>query len=510
MRLPGDLRSLRVRIPLIAMGVFVISLAVGLFLAYELFLQAGRSDIDTVLEREQRRFDRSMSAILPELRRDGPLDAGELREAVTQYLRLNPSTESYWTIVWFEDGGGPLAATNGPPQLEPLFRDGRLPIGTPLRRETLDTEAGKVRSASAPVVLDGREVAIFQVVAPLAPVQSESLAATGRVAAASGLSLLLGGLLLAAALRTSLKPLQNLAHTARATQLHTLGQRVPEPDGDDEVGMLAREFNSMLDRLADASQQQREFMASVGHELRTPLTIARGHLELLATVSRDDQTTRDEMIDVVSDELVRMGRLVEDLMTIARADMDDFARPRQTPLVGFFDELRLRLVGLDAGDVEVADPPDATVDVDPDRLAQAVLNLVVNARVHTPAGTSVRILAAIHGDELQLTVADDGPGIDPAIRDTVFSPFVSAGTHPGSAGLGLAVVKAVVHAHGGHVTLDTSAAGTRVTLHLPRAVDRPDDRAVTQRVATPEDPDREVADTQRIPRTSVLPADEAR
>jgi two-component system, OmpR family, sensor kinase len=468
-RLGRPLSSLRFRIPATAMAVFAISLAVASVLAYELLLQDGRRDIDVVIAREQDRFEVSMNALLAEIRADdeGLDDEEALRAAVRRYLQLNPSTASYWTIVTFADGSR-LAAANGPPELEPLYRAGALPSGGMNLRETIETAAGDVRTSTVPIVLGSTQAATLQIVSPLAPVAAEARDAAGLVAAAAGLSLLLGGILLSASLWRSLTPLGALAAAARATELRSIGDRVEVPETDDEVGLLAAEFNTMLDRLDAAASAQDTFMASIGHELRTPITIARGHLEVLQTLDRGDPEAVRETVGIVQDELTRMGRLVEDLMAIARADMDDFVRPREVELVGWFEELELRLAGTDAGpQVRVVPPPPVLLRADPDRLAQAVLNLVTNAQLHTPPGTTVEVAATCGDDHLAIAVSDDGPGIAPEIRDRLFEPFVRAGDAPTSTGLGLSVVRAVADAHGGEVTATTGVQGTRIELRLP-------------------------------------------
>ncbi|MFA9430843.1 ATP-binding protein [Egicoccus sp. AB-alg2] len=464
-----SLRSLRVRVPATAMAVFVISLAVAAVLAYELLLQDGRRDIDVVIAREQERFSLSISELLAEVRADEPQaePTEALRAAVTRYLQLNPSTPSYWAIVTLADGDR-LAAANGPPELEPLYRNNALPQGRLNVRETIDTEAGEVRTSTVPILLGGEQVGTLQIVSPLAPVRSEALEAAGLVAAAAGVSLLLGGILLSATLWRALTPLGALAAAARTTNLRSLDARVEELDTDDEVGVLAREFNTMLDRLDRASAQQREFMASIGHELRTPITIGRGHLEMLQAVGPDDPELTAETIAILQDELRRMGRLVDDLMAIARSGMEDFTRPREFELVQWFEELELKLAGTEHGRrVRIHPPPPVTLLADPDRLSQAVLNLVNNAGVHTPADVVITVDADLRPDRVVIAVQDDGDGIPEPIRDQVFAPFVRAGDAPSSTGLGLSVVKAVVDAHGGEVELDTGTWGTRVALHLP-------------------------------------------
>ena len=476
-RLDRPFRSLRLRVPATAMAVFAISLAVAAVLAYELLLQDGRRDIDVVLAREQERFELSITELLIEAQQDDPQASpvAALRTAVRRYLQLNPSTEYYWTIVTFEDGQR-YAATNGPPELEPLYRADELPSGRLNVRETIPTDAGDIRTSTVPVHLGDELVATLQLVSPLEPVRTEAFEAAGLVAAAAGVSLLLGGILLTASLWRSLAPLGALAGAARSTELRSLDSRVDEPDTADEVGILAREFNTMLDRLDEASAAQREFMASIGHELRTPITVARGHLELLETMDGNDPEAVAETVTILRDELTRMGRLVEDVMAIARVDMDDFVRPRDVELVQWFEELELRLSGLGAAsETRIDPPPPVLLHADPDRLAQAVLNLVTNAYLHTPAGTRVRISARLAEAHVVIAVEDDGPGIPEAIRDDAFAPFIHAGEAPSSTGLGLSVVKAVVTAHGGDISLDTGSSGTRVELHLPWTPTTPDD-----------------------------------
>jgi two-component system, OmpR family, sensor kinase len=337
-----------------------------------------------------------------------------------------------------------------------------------------------VRTSSVPITLGDEQAATLQIVSPLAPVRVEAREAAWLVAAAAGLSLLLGGILLSASLWRSLTPLGSLAAAARTTELRSVGERVEVPDTDDEVGLLAAEFNTMLDRLDAATAAQDTFMASIGHELRTPITIARGHLEVLQNLDRGDPDAVRETVAIVQDELTRMSRLVEDLMAIARAEMADFVRPRELELVGWFEELELKLAPA-GGDhrVRIEPPPPVHVHADPDRLAQAVLNLVTNARVHTPPGTAVQVSATCEDDRVVIAVSDDGPGIPTEIRERLFDPFVRAGEAPSSTGLGLSVVRAVAHAHGGEVAFTTGDGGTRVELRIPWAPAADDEAPTT-------------------------------
>jgi signal transduction histidine kinase len=245
---------------------------------------------------------------------------------------------------------------------------------------------------------------------------------------------------------------------------------VPEDDRGDEVGELAGEFNRMLERLERAAASNREFMAAVSHELRTPITIARGHIETLEAIGLDDRAAVEEVTTVVREELLHMGRLVADLMALARSESEDFIQPGRVELPALFAELRLRLAGLALEDVTVGEALDVAFAADADRLAQALLNLVVNADVHTPAGTAVRVDAVLESGAVVFTVGDDGPGMDSSVRHEAFRPVVTSGTVHGSTGLGLAVVRAVAEGHGGSVGLETGPEGTTVTLRVPALV----------------------------------------
>ena len=461
---PRTLRSLRVRLPVLAMAVLAASLAVATVLAYKLLLVSGYANLDGTLERERERFQQSITSIVERVDARGRGGNDTLRTAVQEYLRLGPPTDSYLTVVRL-DGDRVFTDRGGGSELQPLRQSGGIPFSTPGRLKTIDSPVGELRSLSATVSLSGQELAAFQVLAPLKPIHDRTLRALRWLALAALISLAIGGAVLFTALRRTLVPLSALAVAARNTELGSLTRRVPEPDLQDEVGSLAREFNTMLARLESASESERQFMATVSHELRTPITIARGHIETLEAIGMHDEEAVTETVAVVRDELLRMGRLVEDLMALARSGTDEFIQRSRVELPAFFVDLRMRLSGLHLGDVRLGDAPDVAVDADADRLAQALLNLVINAGVHTPPGTSVALTCRVSEGWVVFTVIDDGPGMEEAIRRDAFEAFVS-GTG-GSTGLGLAVVRAVAEGHGGDVRLDSARAGTAVTLRIP-------------------------------------------
>ncbi|CAN5148986.1 hypothetical protein BH20ACT22_BH20ACT22_12770 [soil metagenome] len=465
------MNSLRIRLPLLAVGILAASLAVATLIAYELLLAAGHDDLDNALQREVLRFQQSIDSILRDTaQRESDIAEIEdptVRRAVEKYIELNPSNQFYLIIVSI--GDEVLTSEGGPKQLLKLRERDQLPLTTSEELRTVDTRAGEIRSLAAPVVFEDQEVATFQVAGPLEPIRKESLRSLLRLGAGALVSLVTGGALLAVALRRALVPLRNLASTARSTEFEDLSIRVPEPGRADEVGDLAREFNNMLERLQRTARDRRDFLAAISHELRTPITIARGHIETLESIGSRNPEALSETASVVREELHRMARLVEDLMALARSETEDFVIPEAVSLPKFFDELELRLTGLGVDRAALHAPPRVTIRADADRLAQAVLNLVVNAQLHAPKSTRIEVSARRNADAVVIAVSDDGPGIDQTIRESAFEPFVKGptiGPHD-STGLGLAVVAAVVKAHGGVVKLDTGAGGTTVSLHIP-------------------------------------------
>ncbi|HET9074026.1 MAG TPA: HAMP domain-containing sensor histidine kinase [Solirubrobacteraceae bacterium] len=239
------------------------------------------------------------------------------------------------------------------------------------------------------------------------------------------------------------------------------------PRANHELRVLTEAFNHMLDRLGAAFDVQREFVADASHELRTPLTVIRGQLELLAGT---EDVERHELLRVerlIQAEISRLTRLTDDLLLLARSERDDFLRRRRVELAPLITDLWDGLSLTAPRRIEVGRVEALTIDADPDRLAQALRNLGTNAIAHTrePDGL-VQISARRSPRDPQrvlITVADDGPGIPPEHRQQVFERFYrtdrSRARSQGGAGLGLAIVRAIVEAHGGWVSVGESAAG---------------------------------------------------
>lgn len=301
------------------------------------------------------------------------------------------------------------------------------------------------------------------------------------IAGASVAILVILSLVVWLVIRRGLRPVDDMIATAGIIAGGDLTRRVSYADPASEVGQLGQALNVMLGRIESSFAEKeaterrlRQFVADASHELRTPLTSIRGYAELYRSGAARSPEAVDRAMARIEAEGVRMGRLVEDLLLLARLDQGRPLRAEPVDLV--------RLVAHaveDARAVEPARPlafehPDeALVRGDPDRLRQVVDNLLANARIHTDPRTPVRVRIDAQADDIVLTVADDGPGIAPEHAAHVFDRFYRADTSRararGGAGLGLAIVAAIVDAHAGRVSLE-SAPGQGTTVHvvLPR------------------------------------------
>jgi signal transduction histidine kinase len=249
----------------------------------------------------------------------------------------------------------------------------------------------------------------------------------------------------------------------------------------DEVGELARAFTAMARDIETAHEQRRELLANVGHELRTPVAALRAQLENLVDGIRPADA---EALGEVLDQVQRMGVLVDDLLDLARVEAGAALLDRyEVPLRPLVEDVVAQVDKVRTGRILAVDVPSGlTADIDPARLRQVLVNLVDNAARHTPAGGRVDVTGVRTGDLLVLEVTDDGPGIPPAERDTVFERFQRGGgpvgTPPnglradGGTGLGLAIARWAVSLHGGTIAVVPSPGrGARIRVEIPSSTD---------------------------------------
>ncbi|HVA22126.1 MAG TPA: ATP-binding protein [Candidatus Micrarchaeia archaeon] len=284
----------------------------------------------------------------------------------------------------------------------------------------------------------------------------------------------------------ALRPVRVMAATVRDISEHDLGRRLglDMPPGD-ELGELSATFDAMLSRLETAFDGLRRFTADAAHELRAPLTLMRSQLEV--TLRRE--RTPDEYQAshrILLTELDRLSRTAEQLLLLARADAGAL-HPRQLPLDvdDFVEEVVTRWLPLAQRQqlhLRTEVQPDGGLVGDPDLLRRCLDNLLDNALRHTPAGGAIVVSAAHQGSWWTLAVDDSGPGIDPALRASVFDRFTRADEArtptSGGAGLGLSLCRAIAAAHGGDIGLAATDRGARFVVRLPaRRTDRSHDRA---------------------------------
>ncbi|GAB3602386.1 sensor histidine kinase [Microbacterium aureliae] len=308
--------------------------------------------------------------------------------------------------------------------------------------------------------------------------------------------LLLLGVAIAVVIRRSLRPLRSVADTAErvaATPMSqgavTIAERVPTEQADEstEIGRVGHALNTLLDHV-DASLAARQrnedlmrrFVADASHELRTPLASIRGYSELSLRDPSLSETT-GSALERIQAQSLRMTALVEDLLLLARLDEG------QELVVGSVDLTQLAVEAV--ADARPAGPDHTwRLDVEPEpvvvagdtgRLTQVVANLLANARTHTPAGTTVTVRVARRGNWAELSVHDDGPGVEDGIRDQLFDRFARAdrsrARKTGGTGLGLSIARAIVQAHGGELDVQSRPGDTSFTMRLPA---RPQDPAL--------------------------------
>ena len=423
-------------------------------------------------------------------------NAHELYRAATRYINNQPFSASSTLLFVLIPGVTP--STNRPE----LFGNPPPEVGETLAEQAEENRLaqqlpGRADGYSTLTLPDVGEVRVLKLRVHVRPGLSvivgagEPLAAVSRAQGGVAKAFVLAGLIaLAVALIASYfvgarvsRPLRRMAGVAARVDAGDLHPRihVPTPQGD-EVTVLAEAFNHMLDRLTEAFAGQRAFVADASHELRTPLTVIRGQLEVLAAQQDPSSEEVRRVEGLVQAEIARMSRLVDDLLLLAKTDQFEFLRIESIDLPVYVGELWDGMSLLASRRFELGPVPHGTLRADPDRLAQALRNLVGNAIDHTaPEDGVVRMrVRTLAGGRIRFIVEDDGPGIPPEQRERDFHRFhrtdVARDRASGGTGLGLAIVRAITDAHGGSVSAgEAGDGGARFELELPGFTPAPGD-----------------------------------
>jgi len=394
-------------------------------------------------------------------------------QLLTAFAQANPSPHHELVAV----SDGKVVATSPNPPRHKVASDPRL-----VRRwagvltatfGTVQTSSGTVRYLAVPFgpTPAGTGAGSRDVVVAITFVDHErgDVNATVRTASVVGLLALAAAIAIAWLIAGRiLAPVRELERAARAVTESDLSHRL-EVRSDDELGRLAGDFNAMLDRVESAFRTQRQFIDDAGHELRTPLTVIRGHLELLG----DDPGERREVQAIITDELDRMSRMVNDLLVLARAERPDFLQTGPVDIGQLTAEVQEKARSLadrqwlDGGHAE------GVTSADRQRLTQAWMQLAQNATQHTSDGDQIAIGSWLSDDHIELWVGDSGPGVPDEQRHALFEGFARGADAPRSGehfGLGLPIVRAVATAHGGMVTVGGNVLGGALfTIRIPMA-----------------------------------------
>lgn len=361
------------------------------------------------------------------------------------------------------------------------------------------SDLGSYRAISATTVLGDRVITALPTNTADEPLRSYVTVEILLIVLAAGVAAAAATILV----RRSLRPLERVAHTAiRVSELPLDRGEVAQIPGVDpvdtdertEVGTVGAALNRMLGHVEsslaarhESETQVRQFVADASHELRTPLASIRGYAELVRRSPDVVPAGTLRALDRIESEASRMSALVEDLLLLARLDA---GRPLERA------EVDLTVLAIDAAadahaasrdhvwrlelpggedDPDLPEPPDAVVVGDEARLRQVFTNLLGNARVHTPPGTTVTLSVRPERERVVVVVSDDGPGIPASLASSLFQRFSRGDSarnrDGGSTGLGLAIAQAIVAAHGGEITVRSApapATGATFEVALPR------------------------------------------
>lgn len=453
----------------LAVGVSVVSTVAYLGVASRI-----RADLDASLVREVEAYT---AAVAPR----GATDPRSLEDASRAYLqaRVEQSTgRSHILLVQFTDG---RVLSNSTLELE-LAPANTSALATATATPgfgDLDYGGTAYRTATAPIKdNNGDTIAVFQAATATTELQTISTQLLISLGVAGIAVMLAGATLSLWVARKTLEPLRDIARTASHISHARPGERIGSDGPDDEIRALAATLDSMLDRLEEAFGEQRRFVADASHELRTPVAVIRGNLELLDSDWGNDEERR-EVLCVVRDEIARMQRLLDDMLSLARST-GPVRRPFQSLEIGLLlRETALRARSIGHRDWVVSCSEGVWAYGDPDLLEQAIGNLLRNAVDHTSEGDRIELSCARDNSDVVIVVRDTGPGIPPEDLPRIFDRFFRSGDRraDGSegSGLGLSIARRLVEVHGGSLTADNAVEGGAVfTLRLP-AIEPPDD-----------------------------------
>ena len=397
----------------------------------------------------------------------GSINDEGLKEFIDKFLSEDVPEDDNFHVALLE---GEFYRSN-PITLPPVIEPGSdlmeewLDLDSPAREivPVPDPNVGSVLYKTITLEVNGVPKGAFVVAHLAAGERAESLAGVYVFIQVAAAVVVFSFLLAWLGSRQLLRPVQRLAETASNINETNLSQRL-EVEGTGELAALASSFNAMMDRVQDAFDSQRDFVNDAGHELRTPITIIQGHLELMD----EDPEEQRETLAIVMDELDRMGRFVNDLILLAKAERPDFLQIEPIDLASFTEAVFSKVTALADRNWQLSSTGQGSFVADPQRITGALVNLAQNATQHTYPTDTIDVGSRIAEGQVRFWVRDSGEGISTADQQRIFDRFARAAKsyrRSEGAGLGLAIVKAIADAHGGHVEL-TSQVGVGSTFSL--------------------------------------------
>ena len=385
-------------------------------------------------------------------------------ESLVRLIEQEPFSTRFVTLI-VSPSGSVIAESSGPSDIESALAEdvNSLTSFTPTEKPV------EVTTGDSRLMVFGSDIPNASgfrvlVVGSTDSIQEEALAISAILAITGSVGIVAGSALLVVLLGRAVRPIREVAAATGAIDADATA-RISVPMGPTEATSIAHEVNELLSRVEHDQLERKQLLATISHEMRTPLAIAQGQLEALERYGTDDEEVRNAA-GAARQEIRRVTALVDSALTLARAAAPGFVSLRHVSLSDVAEDLALRLSALDAH-VVVNAPPRADVTLDPERIAQAILNLVINSVTHNPDGVRVDVHWQVDAQTVDIFVEDDGIGFPEIPHAELVKPFVSG--RPGSSGLGLAVVESVIVAHGGYLTLSNPAdSGARATLSLPR------------------------------------------
>jgi heavy metal sensor kinase len=441
-----------------------LSLRARLTLWYSLALLAVLGAFATIVIWQQgriglRRVDRELdglTATLTNVLRDELSEMPNPAEAAAEVQRTMAVPARALAI--FDDRGAVLAAN-----WSGLRPDTPIAMGDDPQMWTAATSSGTWRIHLQPMSAD-KGMFFLLTAAPLADVLREQHEAKEAMWVGIPIVLLLaaaGGLWLAS---IGLRPITDMARRAEALAPGGMEDLGPS-DRSDELGQLARAFNGLVERLRQTLRTQRQFMADASHELRTPVSVIQSTADVMLAVDQRPDSEYREALSSVASEARRLGRLVDDMLVLARADAGGYSLRREHVYLNEIAVDCRRTVEVLARKRDVSVGTFASGDVpfcgDESLLRRMMLNLLQNAVAHTREGSAVIVDVSPNGREACIRVTDEGDGIPESDRDRIFDRFVQLDSARRSAGvgLGLPIARWIAEAHGGSLDLEASGAG---------------------------------------------------